>query len=909
MPSILERLRRALAAQFRVDEEVAVGGMGMVFRGHDLTLDRPVAIKVLRPELATAIGVERFLREARLLARLHHPHIVPVYQGGEADGLLYHVLEWQAGGTLADRLARGPLGPDELRRLADGLLGGLAAAHAAGVVHRDIKPANIFFDDHHVVVADFGIAATDSVEESLTEPGRLLGTRRYMAPEQLRGRPATPATDVYSAARVLLEAAGAPGPDEGRAALGALPRGWAPVLRRGLAEDPSGRWADAAAMRAALLRPRRQRRAPLVFAAAAVVAWLAWPRTAPAPDSFVIAVDRLVAGPEVPTATADSVTTWLLAGLTGLPDIVTRPAGALGARGATMRIAGTVRQRGGALDVALELTRTGVRGRTSVGRRIERGDLLAGVDSLLVGVLQEAWRAYEGGENHPVAALPREPGAMAGLLIADLRYAAGEWAEALATYDRVARQDASCALCLYRIRDLHRWLNRERDTLVLQRLGTMVDRFPAAYGELIEASVLPSGPRLARLQGLREARARFFDLQYLLGDELMHRGPLHGHPRRAAIDPLEEARRLRPEFTGVLEHLLWARTAEGDSLEAARLRAVLEEEHPPRDRYTLALRTLHELGFVWRFRPVQEAMATTRAILATPQIQGAEELPAGPRVLPAFGAPIGAVRFGGLLTERQDQPRLVNAGLAAQAFGWMALGRPDSALRAARDLGRSDAAPPWRMVAPSMAAFLALTGEAPLDGRVTAEFEALARARQPAGGAVTWPAWWLAMLDPARPLPAARFPPPLEALRRADSLARAGQVAEAVALTDPFGEEQYRLVDPFAGALARLRRGEWLQALGRRDDALSELLWHEHTDVSEIPTDEVQSAEVDWAAATMAIWRRARILEASAPESPELCRHWAEVSRRWSGGAMRFAARADSARAALAANPRCRVPP
>src|SRR2546422_7100596 len=139
MSSVLERLRAALAPEYDVEREIASGGMGMVFLGRDMALECAVAIKVLRPELATAHAAERFLREARMLASLRHPHIVPVHHVGQAGEFFYYVMDFVDGETLADRLVRGPLRPQEALKLGRDLLDALQVAHERLVVHRDIK--------------------------------------------------------------------------------------------------------------------------------------------------------------------------------------------------------------------------------------------------------------------------------------------------------------------------------------------------------------------------------------------------------------------------------------------------------------------------------------------------------------------------------------------------------------------------------------------------------------------------------------------------------------------------------------------------------------------------------------------------------------------------------------------------
>ncbi len=918
MSLLLERLRRALSPQFTVERELAGGGMGIVFLGHDVTLDRPVAIKVLRPEQATAVGVERFLREARVLARLRHPNIVPVFQGGDADGLLYHILEYQAGETLAQRLTRGPLAPAELEALADGLLAALATAHAAGVVHRDIKPSNIFLVDGRAVVGDFGIAHTDTGGESLTDAGALVGTRAYMAPEQWRGGNSTPRTDLYSAALVLAESAtGRPAAElaaEGRALLPGVPGRWAAALRRALAEDPTARWADAGTFRAAL-RGVPTRRQMLVRGAAlltlvllSVRLWYAIvdPPPGPGAHQFIVALQPL----EAPAggddhALALALHERLLQGLTGLPDIVVMPARNAPAW-TSLRVAGGVRSRGEHVEVTLDVARPGSGPGRTLTARLRQELPPEEVDSLVVEILLEIWLGDHPGEVLPRQALPRSRTGLGLFLRAEQSYAAGQWTSARASYQNVEEIDPTCILCTYRIRDVQRWLNQENDTLLLRKLVSQVHRFPEPYRAVIEASALPPAQRLDTLLAQRAALRDFFDFRYLLGDELFHRGPLYGHPRARAIEELEHARRLRPDFSGVTEHLVWAHVAEGDSARADALLDTLTLQHPTQDPFAIELRAMHQLGFEWRFQPEDRAQEFTLNLLDDPRISASSFLPAGPRMLPAFGAPGGAVGFGRLLESRAGRADLQRAGLVARTLGGVALGLPDSAVHTARTLARVSPDPEWQMLELSLLAWLTVVGEPFETDRLTdrlADF----RDRLNVSGLLDWRVdWWLAMLsgeelEDGGPVVVG----PLVTLARANALATRGDASEALRLTAPISHEAYRMADPFAGVTARLLRAQWLVQAGRPHDAMAELLWHEHSHVARIPTVDLEAAEVDWAAATMAIWRRAHLLAAADASPKELCQHWREVVRRWSGGMPSFADRADSARRALGAVPQC----
>src|SRR5437867_420873 len=184
---LLARLRAGIADRYRVERELAHGRTAAVFLAHDLKHERPVAIKVLHPELAAAVGAERFLREIQLAARLQHPHIVALHDSGETDGLLYFVMPYVAGESLRARLEREPQLPiAEAIRVTGDVAQALGYAHGLGVVHRDIKPENILLEDGHALVADFGIARAITVagSERLTETGIALGTPDYMSPEQ-----------------------------------------------------------------------------------------------------------------------------------------------------------------------------------------------------------------------------------------------------------------------------------------------------------------------------------------------------------------------------------------------------------------------------------------------------------------------------------------------------------------------------------------------------------------------------------------------------------------------------------------------------------------------------------------------------------------------------------------------------
>ena len=210
VPDLPQDLVAALSERYRLREEIGAGGMATVYLADDLRHGRPVAIKVLKPELAVAVGSNRFLREIEVAASLTHPHVLPLHDSGEEAGFLYYVMPFIEGQSLRERLDHeGPLPVSEALRLFRQIVDALAAAHARGIVHRDVKPANILLTGSHALVADFGVAkAVHQVTDRtrLTSMGVAMGTPRYMSPEQASGDPETDhRSDLFAAGAVAYE--------------------------------------------------------------------------------------------------------------------------------------------------------------------------------------------------------------------------------------------------------------------------------------------------------------------------------------------------------------------------------------------------------------------------------------------------------------------------------------------------------------------------------------------------------------------------------------------------------------------------------------------------------------------------------------------------------------------------------
>ncbi|HVT39292.1 MAG TPA: serine/threonine-protein kinase, partial [Gemmatimonadaceae bacterium] len=203
------RLPAVLSERYRIEGEIGRGGMATVYLAHDVRHDRKVAVKVLDPEFAAVVGAERFLAEIKTTARLQHPHILPLYDSGSTDGVLFYVMPYVEGGSLRKLMAREHQLPvKDAVRIACEVAGALEAAHREGVIHRDIKPENILLHNGSALVADFGIALAVSTAAAprLTASGITVGTPQYMSPEQATGAPSIDSrSDIYSLGAVLFE--------------------------------------------------------------------------------------------------------------------------------------------------------------------------------------------------------------------------------------------------------------------------------------------------------------------------------------------------------------------------------------------------------------------------------------------------------------------------------------------------------------------------------------------------------------------------------------------------------------------------------------------------------------------------------------------------------------------------------
>lgn len=925
MSTLLDRVRRALAPRYDVRRELARGGMGVVFLALDPRLHRDVAIKVLQPELATAIGAERFLAEARFLARLRHPSIIPVHDAGEAEGLLYYVMDLVEGPTLAARLLEGPLGPAAVVRLAEDLLGALAVAHRAGVIHRDLKPGNVFLEGERAILGDFGIARSLAQSISpLSVPGLLVGTLDYMAPEQLGGGPATVRTDLYAVGLVLYAAAtgrrwpGLQQPE--RADWSGMSARMAAALKRALAYAPEDRWPDAASFARAIRAPAGHR-AGRVAAALVTTAALAYalyrliPPATPAPPQAGVSIESAtVSG--LPDAMGDSLIAALAAELAGHPDLVVRRFRSGRGGPGNYRVIPAVSRAGGGVRVRLRLIAAEGMLMVDTTAEADPSTWRTAVVGLTASLVSHVWLGQAAMDPWlPRQALPTGgPRGIAAWLRAENLYAEERWEEAFDGFTEAVRLDGTCALCRFRLVDVDRWLGRDADTALRAALRAEIGRFPAHYQSLIRSWAVPYPERFDSLERLADANPGFFLATFHLGDELFHRGPLYGRPRSDALAPFQRTVALRPEFTPAWEHLAWLSIAEGDSAGSNRALRVLRRAVATPGGISFALRRFLELAARWRFGD-PAAAALTDQVLADSGLVRHPITAAGGRFMLTAEAPQGAVALGRRLAAWEDRPEAHRSGLLAMLHGFAVLGRLDSVLAVGERLRSSDRDPATGLYAAELAAALVLFDPDSVwdaDLSVTGPLERLAAPGAADPALRQRAAWMLSLLARRegseeeavrwdRVVRQVHGSSRLPALLDAWAAAERGEVARVAVLTHAsLLAPGAKWDDPFEDAVARLARSRAYEQTEEHAQAVDELRWHEHLHVFNYLQGDPQPGEVAWALGSVARWRRYGLLERAGQSGAEMCAVLGAIARHWVHGGPRERARATLARERMA---------
>lgn len=915
---LLERLQRAVAPDYRVERRLGEGGMGVVFLAHDVLLNVDVAIKVLRPELWTAGASEDFLREARILATLRHPNVVLIYRPGQGEGLDFYIMELIGGPTLEQRIESGPIPLHDVVKIGRDLLTGLEQVHRLGLVHRDIKPSNVFLLPDRALLGDFGIArpATDEDEAHRGE-----GTPDYMADEQVQRKPSTPRSDIYAIGVVLYEAVTGRGFNEqgDNVDWTGVPEPLATVLKRAVQPDPEARWTDAKSFRQALEAPDEPPIPPKVtqelepgaeppnptkviatiVGAVILVGGVAWWIISHRHNDACKAIPHARAfaptvafgpidyeGPEKHNARANTLRCNILSDL-GADVNFNDSASATLTVQAKMTVTGN--------DVVVGLA--GGIPPTEFHASLDQLSMLHDSISYQIALAIWAIRSPLAG-SLPAGALPRRFQGLIGFAAGEQFVAETQWERAESTYRHAELVDSSCWICAWRITDVARWRGHEPDPRLVRIFSVHADSLPPPYRNITLASTLPLRARLDTLRAVTEGFRDNFLGWFQLGDELFHRGPLLGHRRSEATLAFERAARLRPDYGPAWEHLAWVATAEGDSSEADNALHSLESHSTAPDPFSRGLRALLYLGFAWRFLPERAAAQITDSVAGDTATQTNPDFGAGPRLVPTFDAPRGAIYLGEIL-EKQPSHELQRAGLVGQLLGSVALGRMDKT----RDLaGRLAAVSPeteielFNAELPAALAFVD-PGSADTAG-VLGALGSLIASPGVDSTLRDRASWMSTLLGRPTPLRDAA-PSALQLYLSADSLAASGRQRAAVYLLDQVPVDAATRIDPFLRAIVHLQRAKWRAQLGDFEGAKSELIWHEHLALVGLPTDLPQAAEVDWAFGTVARWRLARLLDRSrvAPaQRNDVCASYAAVARHWSGSPAPFGGRAEFAR-------------
>ena len=569
MTTPIARLTAALQGTYAIEREAGAGGMATVYLARDLKHGRAVAIKVLRPELAATVGTDRFLREIEMAARLQHPHILPVYDSGAADGFLYYVMPFVEGESLRDRLARDHQLPvEEAVRLTQEAASALEYAHAHGIVHRDIKPENIMLFGGHAVVADFGIARAVEASggQQLTGMGIAIGTPAYMSPEQataseeLDGR-----SDQYSLACVLYEMLAGQQAFSGptaqsvmtksitgprpriRSVRAGVPEGTEAALVKALATDPKDRYANMAEFSSAIgsalsgTGPAFGGKRSLKWLVAAGIAILAvgtfagWRLSRPS-GPVVEAAQRIAVLP-FRTSGADVA----LLG-EGMVDLLSTNLDAIG--GISTVEPRTVlqrwKERGEAVDLegALAVGRDVDAGAVLLGSVVETGSsvrlaadlydskgaklataqvngpadsVLSLVDGLSLALMREVWRSNEPLPSVRVGGLTTTSiGAMRSFLAGEKLYRQSAWDSAAAAFRSAVEQDSTFALAHYRLAMTYGWTGNAASREALSAGAQAVKyggRLPADERFIVQAYQLFQEGRLEATDSMRRYTA------------------------------------------------------------------------------------------------------------------------------------------------------------------------------------------------------------------------------------------------------------------------------------------------------------------------------------------------------------------------------------------------------------------
>jgi TolB-like protein len=717
--------------RYQVERELGRGGMATVYLARDLRHDRPVALKVLHPELAAVLGPERFLREIQVTARLDHPAILPLLDSGAEGGRAWYVMPYVEGGSLRDRLRHEvQLDVDESVRIACEVAGALDYAHAHGIVHRDIKPENVLLNDERVLVADFGIAKALLAGDidKLTETGLALGTPAYMSPEQAAGDSHLDGrADVYALGCVLYEMLAGQPPFTGptaqsvlarqavdpvpslRTVRGTVPASVDAAIVRALAKVPVDRFPTArrfaeALAETAVARPRR-RRLPTVAALSAVVAsaaagWAMLQERGPlvTPSASVMAVLPFAPAGEDTALTrlGRDLASTLSANLDGVGEIrmvdrLTILAQTHGRTGPTSLVdAAALGRRHGATSIVTgSLSRDGGKVRVDVGlyssdsakplaRAVVVGpadSLSALTDSVTWRVLAEVWRRGTPPTPTLGAITTHSVEALRAYLDGEEASIAGRHDDAKEDYTRAIAADSTFWYAYFRSANVAGWSEGNADSATVAAYTSHRELFPKRERLLIEAADTDSGLvwKRTRLEALVTEYPDYWPGWFMLADGLVHLYPYVGSSRADARRALERVVELNPRLLYAWGHLVWLYQADRDTAAAAR---ALDAVGRLGGRATILQNEGTDQVLVWR----TIAAVQTGSPSAAPLLDSLYRSPARSALSLNTASPATQVRFNQRILRGDVPPGEIDGWLWYTALSWAARGAWDSAL-------------------------------------------------------------------------------------------------------------------------------------------------------------------------------------------------------------------------------------
>jgi eukaryotic-like serine/threonine-protein kinase len=600
MSDLRPRLEAALAGSFHIERELGQGGMAVVYLARDLRHGRPVALKVFLPEIATALGHERFLREIRTAANLSHPNILTLFDSGEADGLLWYVMPYVEGEALAQRIQRdGPLPIDEALNITRQVAMALQYAHSRGVVHRDIKPGNILLSGGTAYVADFGIAhALEETGEKLTSTGIAIGTPAYMSPEQSGSGKLDGRADIYSLGCVLYEMLVGEPPFVGRSAQVILARHSVervpsaravrdtipPVvevaIHKAMAKTPADRFASAEDFASALAPERLTAEVPAAplrlslprrwifalggFAGLALVVLVALRPWRSSPPRTVVDPNTVAVLPFQASNPADSGVARQLA-----PLFIQHLDGNGGPRAVPDSTTAGLRLSGNFATIEDRLVLSATL-RTAAGKTVwSRQKLSAPRDSVLPLVSRAVLSLLAGmtgePEDHLVALEKLPESYLRNYLTARRAYFRGDYQEAVHQYEQVLAADSTCFPAALGLATAANHASSDsaqrRDLALVLALRSRLQSHDLPYLAALDTVQAPVFERIKVLNAWNEAVSAAPDrpeLWYELGERLFHDGPWTGYPD--VLDRAKAAFRsaltLEPSFVPALRHLI-----------------------------------------------------------------------------------------------------------------------------------------------------------------------------------------------------------------------------------------------------------------------------------------------------------------------------------------------------------------